>query len=151
MKTEVTGKLKRHFKAEPKHSDITAGVSVIMVRTENIHICKHHCGVTFVDEAAFQTFTRQNDGLTQILKTKLLTNDDIKIWPQSSPRNPCQVEFQGSGRTDDIRVVHLSSLFQSLQHFLMYSLTFTATRISSAITLFCLSAGLNWEGGGVIP
>lgn len=35
--TEVTGKLKMHFNTEPKHSDTTAGVSVIMVSTENIH------------------------------------------------------------------------------------------------------------------
>lgn len=47
IKTEVTGKLKTHFNTEPKPSDTTAGVSVIMVSTENIS--KHHCGLMFGD------------------------------------------------------------------------------------------------------
>lgn len=37
MMTEVTGKLKTHFNTEAKQRDTTAGVSVIMVSTENIH------------------------------------------------------------------------------------------------------------------
>lgn len=77
MKTEVSGKLKMHFNTEPKPSDTTAGVSVIMVSTENVPrgnpvICKRHCGLMFVDfplifevcdwfnhkyEADFQIFT----------------------------------------------------------------------------------------------
>lgn len=36
MKTEVSGKLKMHFNTEPKPSDTTAGVSVIMVSTEKV-------------------------------------------------------------------------------------------------------------------
>lgn len=34
MKMEVTGKLQTHFNTAAKHSNTTAGVSVIMVRTQ---------------------------------------------------------------------------------------------------------------------
>uniref|UniRef100_A0A3B4B4Q9 Serine/threonine-protein kinase DCLK2 n=1 Tax=Periophthalmus magnuspinnatus TaxID=409849 RepID=A0A3B4B4Q9_9GOBI len=38
MKMEVSGKLKTHFNPAPKHNPTTAGVSVIMVRTQHTNI-----------------------------------------------------------------------------------------------------------------
>lgn len=79
----------------------------------------------------------------------------MKIWPQSSSRKPCKHarwNFKAqAGQTTSFpgSSVFLHWLIQTLHHFLLYSLTSTAARIPSAITLFSLSVWTG-EGGRVI-
>lgn len=60
MMMEVTGKLKTHFNTEPKPSETTAGVAVIMVSTENIHMAnpEHLSASLWLNICRFSVFSR---------------------------------------------------------------------------------------------